>query len=234
MWSLQNNYWGHIMNKYRFITNISFMILGAIFLSTKSFAEPINLHELKKSFRTYHDSGMYVNEIEKVTLAADKYITETAANNAKSPNPKKLGIVLDIDETSISNYEHIAKSNFCSNWSSYLLKANSPAIKPVLSLYKNALKNNVSIFFITGRRTRIRDVTIKNLKAAGYKKWAGLYTRPLQYKQKSIQNFKSQTRAMLQKQGYTIIASIGDQQSDLDGGYAQKTFKLPNPYYYIS
>ena len=31
--------------------------------------------------------------------------------------------------------------------------------------------------------------------------------------------------------GYTIIANLGDQESDLAGGYAEKTFKLPNPFY---
>jgi len=45
--------------------------------------------------------------------------------------------------------------------------------------------------------------------------------------------FKSEARAAITKQGYTIIASIGDQYSDLKGGYAEKTFKLPNPYYYL-
>ncbi|MGB6550988.1 MAG: HAD family acid phosphatase [Xanthobacteraceae bacterium] len=30
-----------------------------------------------------------------------------------------------------------------------------------------------------------------------------------------------------------MIANVGDQESDLSGGYAEKTFKLPNPFYYI-
>jgi len=33
--------------------------------------------------------------------------------------------------------------------------------------------------------------------------------------------------------GYTIIANIGDQYSDLVGGYAEGEFKLPDPMYYI-
>ena len=37
----------------------------------------------------------------------------------------------------------------------------------------------------------------------------------------------------LTEQGYTILLSIGDQQSDLDGGYAERTFKLPNPVYFL-
>ena len=37
----------------------------------------------------------------------------------------------------------------------------------------------------------------------------------------------------LAEQGYTILLSMGDQESDLAGGYAEKTFKLPNPVYYL-
>ena len=31
-----------------------------------------------------------------------------------------------------------------------------------------------------------------------------------------------------------VVASIGDQYSDLDGGYADRTYKLPNPTYFVS
>jgi len=34
-------------------------------------------------------------------------------------------------------------------------------------------------------------------------------------------------------QGYDILLTIGDQYSDLKGGYADKGFKLPNPMYYL-
>ena len=34
-------------------------------------------------------------------------------------------------------------------------------------------------------------------------------------------------------EGYTIVANIGDQPSDLDGGFAERTFLLPNPFYRI-
>ena len=34
-------------------------------------------------------------------------------------------------------------------------------------------------------------------------------------------------------QGFTIIANVGDQPSDLAGGYAERTFLVPNPFYRI-
>jgi predicted secreted acid phosphatase len=45
--------------------------------------------------------------------------------------------------------------------------------------------------------------------------------------------YKSGTRAYLESQGYDIVADFGDQFSDLEGGFADKTFKMPNPNYYL-
>ena len=46
-------------------------------------------------------------------------------------------------------------------------------------------------------------------------------------------DFKAPERRKLTEEGFTILLSIGDQQSDLSGGYAERTFKLPNPVYFL-
>ena len=50
---------------------------------------------------------------------------------------------------------------------------------------------------------------------------------------KSAADFKALERRKLTEEGFTILVSIGDQQSDLAGGYAERTFKLPNPVYFL-
>jgi predicted secreted acid phosphatase len=45
--------------------------------------------------------------------------------------------------------------------------------------------------------------------------------------------YKSGTRAYIESKGYDIVADIGDQFSDLEGGFADKVFKMPNPNYYL-
>ncbi|OGV28778.1 MAG: hypothetical protein A3E88_05925 [Legionellales bacterium RIFCSPHIGHO2_12_FULL_35_11] len=225
------------MKNTGFIANVFFSILCAAFISSKSFAEPMNIHELRNQLQSYHDSGTYLKEITKVADAANKYITEIANTNNHSANPKHLAIVLDVDETSLSYYNHLLKHHFCYDpiaSRNEILTANAPAIKPILLLYKSAIQNKVAVFFITARRTYARQATRRNLKAAGYTNWTGLYTRPPSYKTGSIQSFKSEKREEIERQGYTIIASIGDQKSDLSGGYTKKTFKIPNPYYFIN
>ena len=46
-------------------------------------------------------------------------------------------------------------------------------------------------------------------------------------------HYKSATRAHIESLGYEIVANFGDQFSDLEGGFADKTFKLPNPTYFL-
>ena len=45
--------------------------------------------------------------------------------------------------------------------------------------------------------------------------------------------YKSGTRAYIESQGYDIVGNFGDQFSDLLGGFADKTFKMPNPNYFL-
>ena len=45
--------------------------------------------------------------------------------------------------------------------------------------------------------------------------------------------YKSGVRAHIEDLGFEIVANFGDQFSDLKGGFADKTFKMPNPNYYL-
>jgi predicted secreted acid phosphatase len=144
--------------------------------------------------------------------------------------------VLDIDESSLSNYDKMVARNFVANKEqlrSEIAAADSPAIKPMLLLYNDALQRGIEVFFVTGRKESERQDTIKNLKLIGFHTYSGLYLKPDNYNKPSIIPFKSQTRERIEIEGYKIIATIGDQQSDLKGGFAEKSFKLPNPYYYL-
>ena len=47
--------------------------------------------------------------------------------------------------------------------------------------------------------------------------------------------YKSNARKKLEKSGYRIVGNIGDQWSDILGtNVGNRTFKLPNPIYYVS
>jgi acid phosphatase len=94
---------------------------------------------------------------------------------------------------------------------------------------------NVAVFFITGRRDSQRRATLWNLDGAGFQGWTRLATRP-DDQHGSIVPFKSGQRDKIVAEGYTIIANVGDQESDLEDANGKTTdcsFKLPNPFYFI-
>jgi HAD superfamily, subfamily IIIB (Acid phosphatase) len=49
----------------------------------------------------------------------------------------------------------------------------------------------------------------------------------------SAADFKAPQRAAIEAEGYTIVANVGDQPSDLAGGHSERTFLLPDPFYRI-
>jgi hypothetical protein len=148
--------------------------------------------------------------------------------------PAKPAIVLDIDETSLSNYAFLAATGFTSAGAGLALSAGAggaPAIAPVLALFRYARDHGVATFFITGRPSLVESQTIGNLKAAGYTGYTKLFLKP---GGQGTLTYKAGTREQLEKDGYTIVANVGDQDSDLAGGHAERAFKIPNPYYFIS
>lgn len=196
--------------------------------------EPYNLANCKKELVYYHDSGQYAQDIEITISKAMRYLKKRVAKNQKAQ--KKLAIVLDIDETSLSNYSDMRKEDFGGTYEEIRYaedQGHDPAIKPTLALYQYAKAHNVAVFFITGRHEDEREVTAKNLKAEGFDNWNGFVLRDGEFKTAPAAVYKTAIRKKLVSEGYDIVLNIGDQLSDLEGGYADKTFKLPNPYYLI-
>jgi acid phosphatase len=99
------------------------------------------------------------------------------------------------------------------------------AVAPTLAVLRVAQAAHIAVFFITGRDETVRAAAEKNLRQAGYDSWVRLIMRPA--------HSKAPQRARIESEGYTIIANIGDQPSDLAGGHAEKTFLIPNPFYRI-
>ena len=66
-------------------------------------------------------------------------------------------------------------------------------------------------------------------------RWCGtaLVLRPEGPPTPSVVDYKSSERAKIAAKGFTIIANVGDQPSDLAGGYAERTFLVSNPFYRI-
>lgn len=212
------------------------LMLHGFCYSASSHAEPANLSKLTEEIKAYHDSGTYEKELTAVIKKAHQYILARSSQKTTQPSTEKLAIVLDIDETSLSNYPHMVSRHFVANKKQLhqeILAADAPPLKATLALYNDAIKRGIAVFFVTGRHQSERRPTELNLQQAGYKNWTGLFLKPTHYHLPSIVPFKSSARQAITKKGYTIIASIGDQLSDISGGFTEKGFKLPNPYYFL-
>ena len=200
---------------------------------------PPNLAEAKRQVSEYVDSGRYEADVAAVAERARGYLASRAQRTGK------LAIVVDIDETALSNLPSLRANDYgfiaagpCDlqrgpcGLAAWITMAKAEPIKPVLALVDLARQRGIAVFFLTGRPERMRTATEANLRAAGYA-WTGLILRPDDLTTKSAAEFKAPERKKLEAQGYTIIVNIGDQPSDLDGGFAEKTYKLPNPFYLI-
>lgn len=215
---------------------LSLGIVASILLATSlSFAKPPqNLAIAKEAVVQYHDSGNYEKDIKKVIKKATAYLKARVKRHRNS-NTKPV-IILDIDETALSNYADMKRLNFGGTIEEIRAdedKGIDPPIKATLQLYNYAKQNGIGVIFLTGRYENERQPTEENLRHAGYKDWDQLILRDGKFKKMPAKAYKTAKRKQLTEEGYDIILSIGDQDSDLRGGYADKTFKLPNPYYYI-
>ncbi len=193
--------------------------------------EPSNLYPHKQELKAYVDSGSYIRDIATVAGQANKYLVKRIARGAKPG--QKLAVVFDIDETTLSNLPHILANDFGyvpKTWDGWVAEGRAPAILSVQAVYETAIRAKVDVFFITGRKESDRPGTEKNLREVGYETWTKIFYRPKDFTE-TTRAFKIDMRRKLMADGYVIIANIGDQDSDLAGGYAERYFKLPNPFY---
>ena len=197
--------------------------------------EPVNLSVRKQEMANYLSTGGYARDVADVALAANKYLAKRIPQGAKPE--KKLAIVFDIDETLLSNLPQIVANDFgyvAKTWDRWVAEGQAQAIIPVQTVYDAAVRGKIDIFIITGRKQNEQAATERNLRQVGYETWTKIYYMPAATDQPlTVAGFKTETRRQLTQEGYTIIANIGDQNSDLANGYAEHVFKLPNPFYLI-
>jgi acid phosphatase len=197
-----------------------------------------NLDKLKAELKQYHECtctcGCYSRDMDVQANRAIAFLRQRAAHRRAG---EKLALVLDIDETTLSNYQEEIKADFAFDtnaFDAWVETAQAPAIPGTLLLYKEAQRLGVSIFFITGRPESERDATERNLRAQGFDGWQGLALRAGNHGKQTTIEYKSGERAKIAAQGYKIVLNVGDQWSDLKGEpTAEFSVKYPNPFYYI-
>lgn len=198
-----------------------------------------NLYDAQRQVDEYIRSGRYDQDFAKVVAGASAWLEERAKTAVKP------AIVLDIDETSLSNWPAYRINGWgrvvnggCDlqqgpcGLRAWQTLGQSKALAPTLALARRARELGVAVFFISGRPPNLLEATERNLREQGYE-WTGVILLPEGAHFASAVDFKAPERRKIAQQGYTIVLALGDQESDLLGGYAERTFKLPNPVYYL-
>jgi acid phosphatase len=180
-------------------------------------------------------SGCYWADLDAQTVRAEAAL-DTVVKTARPG--EKLAMVLDIDETSLTNYCEEKREDFGyigSMFNAWLVSPEaSMPIPGTLRLFDHAREAGVAVFFITGRPGEQRAATARNLQAAGYKNWSGLRLRVGDEKKMATVEYKSTERRKIVEDGYRIVMNVGDQWSDLNGEpRGEVSVKLPNPFYYL-
>ena len=189
---------------------------------------------------TFDPNGNYAKEVGGIVTKAKGYLGRMSSTYVDTSK----AIVLDVDDTTLSTYSYEIYSNFAYNSTSNAAFVNSTVFRAVphmVSLEKYAEAQGYTVFFITGRPEAQRAGTIANLENEGYdvesdKLFLKNDANPIYSSCApacSRIQYKSLTRKYIESLGYSIAADLGDQYSDLIGGHTDRTYKIPNPMYYL-
>jgi predicted secreted acid phosphatase len=147
---------------------------------------------------------------------------------------ERLAVVFDVDETLLRNAEQMEARDFAyeeTEWERWVMSAKAKPLEAVCGVFRAARRLGVEIVVITGRPEHQRAATIENLRRVGCSDYAILICKAEEAAPTTTAAFKTAERRRLVREGWVIIANVGDQRSDLEGGYAERVFKLPNPFY---
>jgi hypothetical protein len=193
---------------------------------------------------TFNPNGAYAKQVKGIAKDARMFLDNPP--DGSTPGPGAKAIVLDVDDTTLNTYNYEIYSNFVYNPTTNAAFVNGgsfPAVPGMPALVSDAAAHGYAIFFLTGRPGSQRTGTVANLVSAGYAApddnhlflkdyMTDTWLSPCAPSCTTIQ-YKSLTRQHIESLGYNIVANFGDQFSDLTGGFADRTYKLPNPMYYL-
>ncbi len=219
-----------------------------------------NIDVVKKTIATYYgDPGTgiadkthspYISELTSIVAAQTAGLQ--AGYDAAIAKGEKPAIVFDADDTTLWTYDmEVADMHFTFNPAEqdvWVQDQRFPATPAMVGFVNTAAAMGYSIFGLTGRNDNQKAATLGNLAKVGYTpftadnfytKWTGVgasvqpsYITCAAASCTTVE-YKALTRKHIESLGYTITLNVGDQWSDLQGGYAEKSVKLPNPTYYL-
>ena len=157
--------------------------LSPAFGESVELSQPPNVGDAKLAAVACQKFGSFERDLAAVAAQVSAWLAERASQVSRP------ALVFDIDDTVLSNWEVIRADDFgrvfdgpCRSlpkgpcgWIAWDLRAKTPAIPQTLAVFKQARSLGIAVFFISGRDESQRAATIRNLRAAGFAGYRGLY-----------------------------------------------------------
>ncbi|WP_265445398.1 HAD family acid phosphatase [Flexivirga meconopsidis] len=219
-----------------------------------------NIDSVKSTIRTYYNAtsagiadktaSPYITEMTRLLGTREKSLQRLYQQSAQ--HGKKPAIVLDADDTTLWTYD-MEDGAMHFNYDpalqdQWVQGQRFPATPGMVDFVKRAQQAGFTVFGLTGRSDDQKAATLGNLAKVGYTgftadnyftKWTGKgasqqpsYIHCATAKCTTVE-YKAGTRRHIEAMGYDIALNVGDQFSDLQGGFADHNLKLPNPTYYL-
>lgn len=217
-----------------------------------------NIDSVKNTIRAYYGAGSdgianktespYISEMKRITGSQWRYLAQAKKQAAR--RHVKPAIVFDTDDTTLWTYDmEDGRMHFVFDPKvqdeEWVQPQKFPATPSMVGFVNKAQRMGFAIFGLTGRADTQEEATLANLKKVGYTpfnagnfytKWSGTNQQPSYITCAAAKcttvEYKTGTRKHIEKDlGYDIVLNVGDQWSDLQGGYADRVLKLPNPTY---
>ncbi|SDT06666.1 HAD family acid phosphatase [Microlunatus soli] len=219
-----------------------------------------NIDSVKSTIRSYYGdtgdgianktSSPYITELDRLVGSQQRKLAREYRHAVRHGD--RPALVFDADDTTLWTYDMEAAAMdfvFDPELQDEWVQAQRFAATPgMVDLVNSAAAMGYQIFGLTGRNDDQKAATVANLRKVGYTaftedrfytKWTGEgdsqqpdYISCAEAKCSTVE-YKALTRRHIEAAGYDIVANFGDQWSDLQGGYADRTVKLPNPTYYL-
>jgi predicted secreted acid phosphatase len=214
-----------------------------------------NIDSVKSTVRKYYNasSAGIANPTTSPYISQMHAIESSTLASLPAVDPAlHKAIVFDADDTTLwtydmedgamhFNFDPVVQAN---DW---VFPERFPAVPGMVDFVDAVEARGYAIFGITGRRFAQEAATVGNLEKVGftqfnadnfYTKWDGADANKPSYVSCvaacTTVEYKANTRKHIEQDlGYDIVLNVGDQFSDLQGGYADRALKLPNPTYYL-
>jgi hypothetical protein len=225
----------------------------AIQTSTPKFADQVtNIDVLRQQIKNYYGDPLaatgpagtwasalnpdsnYAQEASSVAADGARWLATGWRGKASG----KKAIVIDVDDTTLATWNYEIYSNWDYNPTTnadFVTNERFPAVPGMVAMVDQAKAEGYVIIVITGRppapdltftKPAVLDYPLYLKTACAVEISAG--------KSCTTDHYKAATRGYIESSlGYDIVANFGDQFSDFTGGFEDRTFKMPNPNYFL-